>query len=134
MDFDMKKMTMYLGCIVLAVFVVYLCTNMLSLNNKIVEGLISKSTKKTPEEVLQGIQKGKSIFENSLRIDKNNGVYRKILIGYEDLIHLIMLDQLQTGLEETGYVKPVVWESLAKFAGFSKSLGDIDEFLSSYKA
>jgi len=49
MDFDMKKTTTYLGCIALALFVVYLCTNMLSLNNKIVEGLISKTTETTPD-------------------------------------------------------------------------------------
>ena len=43
----MKNMTTYLGCITLALFVVYLCTNMMTLNNNIVEGLTSGATKNT---------------------------------------------------------------------------------------
>ena len=54
MDFDMKNMTTYLGCIVLALFVVYLCTNMLSLNNKVVEGLTSAP--ETPDQLIKAVK------------------------------------------------------------------------------
>jgi hypothetical protein len=135
MKFDMKNMTMYLGCIALAVFVVYLCTNMLSLNNKIVEGLISKPNKrKTPEEVLKAIESIKTSLEDTLHIDKYKGTYRKILVGFEDLIHLNTLQQF-TEMEELGMgIKPQYMDSIGKMATFGNHLGNVDEFLSSYKS
>ena len=39
MDFDMKTAVACLGCIVLALFVMYICTKMMKLNRSVVEGL-----------------------------------------------------------------------------------------------
>jgi len=73
----MKNMTTYLGCIVLALFVVYLCTNMLSLNNKVVEGLTSAP--ETPDQLIKAVKTMKTQYVDELHIDKYKKKYMKKL-------------------------------------------------------
>ena len=95
----MKNVTTYLGCIALALFVVYLCTNMLSLNNKIVEGLISKTktTKLSPDELLKEAQSLKTILSDDLNIKKYGDTYKKLLVTLEDIYHLAMISAIKDG-------------------------------------
>ena len=55
MDFDMKTAVACLGCIVLALFVMYVCTNMMKLNRGVVEGLTSGSSA-TPDQLLKDVK------------------------------------------------------------------------------
>ncbi len=134
----MKNMTTYLGCIVLALFVVYLCTNMLSLNNKIVEGLINrKQTTYSPPEQLKGLQQIKTSFEDQLHMDKYKTTYHEILLNMEDIIHLSMLQQLEAAGDTkgvTGELDPKLLDSLAKLQTSKSALKDLDEFLTHFKS
>ena len=99
MNFDMKNMTTYLGCIVLALFVVYVTTNMLSLNNKIVEGLTSSSSSsKTPEELITSLKTAKQKLVDNLHTDKYKVQYHEMLLDAEDVLHLQILEQLKTAI------------------------------------
>jgi len=130
-----KKMTTYLGCIALALFVVYLCTNMLSLNNKIVEGLISKTTKTTPDELLKGAQSLKTILSDDLNIEKYGDTYKKLLVTLEDIYHLAMITAIKDGGQD-GRVGELNDKTSNKLVGYQKSieaLSSIDEFLTHHK-
>ena len=138
MDFDMKNITTYLGCIGIALFVVYLCTNMLSLNNKIVEGLVSKTTKKvTPVELLKQAETLKTSMEDDLNIKKYGDTYKKLLITLEDIYHLAMLENIIKADTSSGSWNGSINEKAAsKLETMQKAieaLSSIDEFLTHHK-
>jgi len=132
MDFDMKNITTYLGCIVLALFVVYLCTNMLSLNNKIVEGLTSGTTK-TPNELLKLVKTSKTKYIDDLRVDKYKKQYHQILVDVEDVLHLQMLSQIKTAVEKEKLDDEKTLASLSQLESTKSALKDLDEFLTHFK-
>jgi len=127
----MKNMTMYLGCIVLAVFVVYLCTNMLSLNRKIVEGLTSSP--ETPMQLLESVKNSKAKYIDELQIDKYKTEYHQILLDVEDIIHLQMLAKIKNAISKDKLSDEKTLASLAQLESSKSALGDLDEFLSHYK-
>jgi hypothetical protein len=136
MDFDMKNMTTYLGCITLALFVAYLCTNMFSLNNKIVEGLISKKKKTlTPDEVLTEVEKLKETMVDGLNIEKYAPTYKKILVSLEDTLHLKMLQTIMDAenvlMDETQWIRMA--QTIKTLQGGVESLSTLDEFLTHNK-
>ena len=132
MDFDMKNMTTYLGCIVLALFVVYLCTNMLSLNNKIVEGLASAP--ETPEQLLKTVKKMKTQYVDELHIDKYKKKYSAILLDVEDILHLQMLDKIKKSIEKNTLTDEKTLASLSQLESTKSALKDLDEFLTHFKS
>jgi|TARA_B110000037_G_C16946698_1_gene435051 hypothetical protein len=132
MDFDMKNMTTYLGCIVLALFVVYLCTNMLSLNNKIVEGLTSAPS--TPDQLLESVKNLKSKYTDDLHIDKYKKEYGAILLDVEDILHLQMLDKIKKSIEKNTLTDEKTLASLSQLESTKSALKDLDEFLTHYKS
>jgi len=132
MDFDMKNMTTYLGCIVLALFVAYLCTNLLSLNNKIVEGLTNSS--ETPEQLLQSVKKMKSQYVDNLHLDKYKKDYTAILLDVEDILHLQMLDEIKKSIENSTLTDEKTLASLAHLESTKSALKDLDEFLTHFKS
>lgn len=138
MDIDMKNMTTYLGCITLALFVVYLCTNMLSLNNKIVEGLVSKKKKNiTPDEILKQLEDYRTTLSDQLRIEKYATTYKKTIVALEDIFHMIMLKNIQKADVQTGSWSGSTSDTAIKTQeGIQKavdSLSSLDEFLTHYK-
>ena len=138
MDFDMKNITTYLGCIALALFVVYLCTNMLSLNNKIVEGLVSKKKKNvTPDEILKQLEDYRTTLSDQLRIEKYATTYKKTIVALEDIFHMIMLKNIQKADVQTGSWSGSTSDTAIKTQeGIQKavdSLSSLDEFLTHYK-
>ena len=138
MDIDMKNMTTYLGCIGLALFVVYLCTNMLSLNNKIVEGLVSKKKKNiTPDEILKQLEDYRTTLSDQLRIEKYATTYKKTIVALEDIFHMIMLKNIQKADVQTGSWSGSTSDTAIKTQeGIQKavdSLSSLDEFLTHYK-
>ena len=132
MDFDMKNMTTYLGCIVLALFVVYLCTNMLSLNNKIVEGLASAP--ETPEQLLKSVKTMKTQYVDELHIDKYKKNYHAILLDVEDILHLQMLDKIRKSIEKNTLTDEKTLASLSQLESTKSALKDLDEFLTHFKS
>lgn len=134
----MKNMTTYLGCIGLALFVVYLCTNMLSLNNKIVEGLVSKKKKNiTPDEILKQLEDYRTTLSDQLRIEKYATTYKKTIVALEDIFHMIMLKNIQKADVQTGSWSGSTSDTAIKTQeGIQKavdSLSSLDEFLTHYK-
>ena len=132
MDFDMKNITTYLGCIVLALFVVYLCTNMLSLNNKIVEGLASAP--ETPEQLLKSVKTMKTQYVDELHIDKYKKNYHAILLDVEDILHLQMLDKIRKSIEKNTLTDEKTLASLSQLESTKSALKDLDEFLTHFKS
>jgi len=132
MDLDMKNMTTYLGCIALALFVVYLCTNMLSLNNKIVEGLASAP--ETPEQLLKTVKKMKTQYVDELHIDKYKKNYHAILLDVEDILHLQMLDKIRKSIEKNTLTDEKTLASLSQLESTKSALKDLDEFLTHFKS
>ena len=132
MNFDMKNMTTYLGCIVLALFVVYLCTNMLSLNNKIVEGLASAP--ETPEQLLKSVKTMKTQYIDELHIDKYKKNYHAILLDVEDILHLQMLDKIRKSIEKNTLTDEKTLASLSQLESTKSALKDLDEFLTHFKS
>ena len=136
MNFDMKNITTYLGCIALALFVVYLCTNMLSLNNKIVEGLISKTTKTTPDELLKGAQSLKTRLSDDLNLPKYGATYKKLLVTLEDIYHLVMISTIKDGGQDgrVGELNDKTSKKLETMQKAIEALSSIDEFLTHHKS
>ena len=132
MDFDMKNMTTYLGCIVLALFVVYLCTNMLSLNNKVVEGLTSAP--ETPDQLIKAVKTMKTQYVDELHIDKYKKKYSAILLDVEDILHLQMLDKIKKSIEKNTLTDEKTLASLSNLESTKSALKDLDEFLTHFKS
>jgi len=138
MDIDMKNITTYLGCIALALFVVYLCTNMLSLNNKIVEGLISKTktTETTPDELLKEAQSLKTRLSDDLNIKKYGDTYKNLLVTLEDIYHLAMISAIKDGGQDgrVGELNDKTSKKLETMQKAIEALSSIDEFLTHHKS
>jgi len=135
MNFDMKNMTTYLGCIVMALFVVYVTTNMLSFNNKIVEGLTSSSSSaKTPEELIASLKTAKQKLADDLHTDKYKVQYHEMLLDAEDVLHLQILEQLKTAIDDDKLSDEKTLTSLSQLQNAKTALKDLDEFLEHFKA
>jgi len=112
-------------------FVVYLCTNMLSLNNKIVEGLTSAPS--TPDQLLESVKNLKSKYTDDLHIDKYKKDYHAILLDVEDILHLQMLDKIKKSIEKNTLTDEKTLASLSQLESTKSALKDLDEFLTHFK-
>ena len=63
----MKTAVACLGCIVLALFVMYICTQMMKLNRSVVEGLTSGSSA-TTDQLLKAVKTMRTTFGDELHI------------------------------------------------------------------
>ncbi len=133
MDFDMKSAAACLGCIVLALFVMYVCTNMMKLNRGVIEGLTSGSSA-TPDQLLKNIQTMKTKLIDNLHVEKYKNQYHNILLGTEDVLHLQMLDHLKTAIDKKKLDDPKTLSSLAQLESAKSALKDLDEFLIHFKS
>ena len=87
----MKNMTTYLGCIVLALFVMYLCTNMMKLNRNVVEGLTSGAPA-TPDQLLEMVKTSKTKYVDELHIDKYKTKFISRSSSIDFLFLLLMVE------------------------------------------
>jgi len=132
MDFDMKNMTTYLGCIVLALFVIYLCTNMMKLNRNVVEGLTSGAPA-TPDQLLEMVKTSKTKYVDELHINKYKTKYHQILLDVEDILHLQMLDEIRNAIDKKKLNDSETLASLSQLESTKSALKDLDEFLTHFK-
>jgi hypothetical protein len=111
---------------------------MLSLNNKIVEGLASKPKKFTPADLLKQVEKTKTQLSDDLNLSKYTPVYKKLLVSLEDVYHLAMLRTIMDqdiANEHFGAVEdPKIATNLAVMAKAIESFSSIDEFLTHNKS
>ena len=134
MTFDLKSMTSfissYLGYIILAVIIVYLCSK----DIKIMEGLESKKSVTSTTNLKKNIQTIKEDVEGELKIDfKNNRQnFKDSLVGLEDILHLKMLNTIQ---KSGGHIMDEkTLTSLTQLQSAKSALVDLDEFLIHFKA
>jgi len=132
MNFDMKNITTYLGCAVLVLFAIYMLTNMLSLNTKVVEGLLSNKAA-TPEELLKDVKTDVQQNSDALHIAKYKSTYQEILVSVEDLLHLQMLSKLKKIIQDGKLTDQASMETMCKLQGCKGALKDLDEFLDAFK-
>ena len=99
MNINMNNITTYLGCAVLIGFILYIMTNMLSINNKVIEGLTSSSSK-TPEELLELLKNTKQNLVDNLHVVKYKTLYHELLLNAEDILHLKLFEQFKNAINE----------------------------------
>ncbi len=138
MDFDMKSAAACLGCIVLALFVMYVCTNMMKLNRTVVEGLISKKKETlTPDELLKQAEAFRTEMSDQLNIKKYGATYKKLLITLEDIVHLSMISSIKDIDTKTGSIfgsfGTETVKTLQSLTKTNEALSSIDEFLTHHK-
>ena len=95
MNINMNNIATYLGCVVLIGFILYIMTNMLSINNKVIEGLTSSSSK-TPEELLELLKNTKQNLVDNLHVAKYKTQYHELLLNAEDILHLKLFEQFKS--------------------------------------
>jgi hypothetical protein len=127
----MQNLTSYIGSIALALFVVYLTTNMLSFNNNIMEGMTSKSM--TPDQIIQQLKTEKEKMNNSLLIGKYQTKYHEMLLDIEDILHLKMLEKLKSASENDKIDSEKTLKVVGELQNTKTALKDLDEFLTHYK-
>ena len=133
MDFDMKTAVACLGCIVLALFVMYVCTNMMKLNRGVVEGLTSGSSA-TPDQLLKDVKTMRTKLVDELHIDKYKAKYHEMLLNTEDVLHLQMLEQIKTAIDKKKLNDTTTLSNLAQLESTKAALKDLDEFLTHFKS
>ena len=127
----MQNLTSYIGSIALALFVVYLTTNMLSFNNNIMEGMTSKSM--TPDQIILQLKTEKEKMNNSLLIGKYQTKYHEMLLDIEDILHLKMLEKLKSASENDKIDSEKTLKVVGELQNTKTALKDLDEFLTHYK-
>lgn len=127
----MQNLTSYIGSIALALFVVYLTTNMLSFNNNIMEGMTSKSM--TPDQIIQQLKTEKEKMNNSLLIGKYQTKYHEMLLDIEDILHLKILEKLKSASENDKIDSEKTLKVVGELQNTKTALKDLDEFLTHYK-
>jgi len=133
MDFDMKTAVACLGCIVLALFVMYVCTNMMKLNRGVVEGLTSGSSA-TPDQLLKDVKTMRTKLVDELHIDKYKAKYHEMLLNTEDVLHLQMLEQIKTAIDKKKLNDTTTLSNLAQLESTKAALKDLDEFLTHFNS
>ena len=126
MNIDMKNITTYLGCFVIVLFILFAITKVLSLNNKVVEGLTN--SKSSPEEILKELQKKNKNFANNLDIKEDKSTYHDILLQLEDSFHFQMIEEMLNKEKTTELTS-----KLSQLQAGKAALKDLDEFLTHYK-
>lgn len=126
MNIDMKNITTYLGCFVIVLFILFGITKVLSLNNKVVEGLTN--SKSSPEEILNELQKRNKNSSNNLNIKNDKSTYHDILLQLEDSFHFQMIEEMLNKEKTTDLTS-----KLSQLQAGKAALKDLDEFLTHYK-
>ena len=126
MNIDMKNITTYLGCFVIVLFILFAITKVLSLNNKVVEGLTN--SKSSPEEILKELQKRNKNSANNLDIEEDKSTYHDILLQLEDSFHFQMIEEMLNKEKTTELTS-----KLSQLQAGKAALKDLDEFLTHYK-
>ena len=129
----MKTAVACLGCIVLALFVMYVCTNMMKLNRGVVEGLTSGSSA-TPDQLLKDVKTMRTKLVDELHIDKYKAKYHEMLLNTEDVLHLQMLEQIKTAIDKKKLDDTATLSNLAQLESTKSALKDLDEFLTHFKS
>lgn len=127
----MQNLTSYIGSIALALFVVYLTTNMLSFNNNIMEGMTSKNM--TPDQIIEQLKTEKEKMNNSLLIGKYQTKYHEMLLDVEDILHLKLLEKLKSAAENDKMDSEKTLKAVGELQNAKTALKDLDEFLTHYK-
>jgi hypothetical protein len=87
-----EEIMMYLGMIVVAIFVIFMLINMASLQRRVVEGLTNKedadiTNPKSIEDTVKQYKNQAVHMEDSLLIGKYKSNYEDLIISLDDLIN-----------------------------------------------
>ena len=147
MNFNMTNIMTYLGYTVVVIFVIYIITKMLSLNNKIIgtmlaperEGLtgMAKAIHGEDDEMLKILEKGRHEFVELYLKNSSIEDLKEIVLVTEDIYHLAMLGKIIEAAPAKGnntVLGPKTLDYLSKLQSAKTSLRDLDEFLTHYKA
>ncbi len=133
---SVNKIGMYLGYIVIAAFLVYVVTRVLSLNNKVVEGLRSKTKKSSdtskesaPDKLLDKLKSAAETFDGLLRLDKYKADYQDILLQVGDVINLSAIEII---VDKEGNLTEDVLQKLATLSSVSQYTATLDKWLDDY--
>ena len=135
MNIDMNNIATYLGCVVLVGFVFYVMTNMLSINNKVIEGLTSSSSsQQTPEKLLEALKNTKQNLVDNLHVEKYKTQYHELLLNAEDVLHLKLFEQFKTAITNNTLNDPKTLIALSQLQNAKTALKDLDEFFEHFKS
>lgn len=133
MNINMNDIATYLGCAVLIVFILYIMTNMLSINNKVIEGLTSSSSK-TPEELLELLKNTKQNLVDNLHVAKYKTQYHELLLNAEDILHLKLFEQFKNAINDGKLSDNKTLTTLSQLQNAKTALKDLDEFFEHFKS
>lgn len=133
MNINMNNIATYLGCVVLIGFILYIMTNMLSINNKVIEGLTSSSSK-TPEELLELLKNTKQNLVDNLHVAKYKTQYHELLLNAEDILHLKLFEQFKNAINDGKLSDNKTLTTLSQLQNAKTALKDLDEFFEHFKS
>ena len=133
MNINMNNIATYLGCVVLIGFILYIMTNMLSINNKVIEGLTSSSSK-TPEELLELLKNTKQNLVDNLHVAKYKTLYHELLLNAEDILHLKLFEQFKIAINDGKLSDNKTLTALSQLQNAKTALKDLDEFFEHFKS
>jgi len=133
MNINMNNIATYLGCVVLIGFILYIMTNMLSINNKVIEGLTSSSSK-TPEELLELLKNTKQNLVDNLHVAKYKTQYHELLLNAEDILHLKLFEQFKNAINDGKLSDTKTLTTLSQLQNAKTALKDLDEFFEHFKS
>ena len=146
MNFNMTNIMTYLGNTVVVIFVIYIITKMLSLNNKIIgtmlaperEGLtMADAVHHEDDELLKKLEKLRHEYATFLLKDASIEDYKDMILVTEDIYHIAMIGKITEAVTAKGnnsIVGTKTLDYLSKIQSAKAGLKDLDEFLTHYKA
>ena len=134
MNINMNDIATYLGCVVLIGFILYIMTNMLSINNKVIEGLTLSSSIKTPEELLELLKNTKQNLVDNLHVAKYKTQYHELLLNAEDILHLKLFEQFKIAINDGKLSDNKTLTALSQLQNAKTALKDLDEFFEHFKS
>jgi len=142
----MENIMTYLGYTVVVIFVIYIITKMLSLNNKIIGTMLAPEregfTRRTmtmvdvDDMLLKSLEKIRQEYVTVYLKDGTIEDLKEMVLVTEDIYHLAMIAKLTE--TSSGGIKHILstktLDYLSKIQRAKTSLKDLDEFLTHYKA
>lgn len=127
---DVNNVYMTVGLFVIILFVIWVFTKLLNLQNNVIEGLSNNKNNEDPAEIVNQLNNKIRTYKDTLLINKYKTNYEDMIIAVEEMINLETLKTLRE--KDVVYDEKSV-EKMNHLENLKSNLNNLMQYIDTYK-
>lgn len=127
---DVNNVYMTVGLFVIILFVIWIFTKLLNLQNNVIEGLSNNKNNEDPAEIVNQLNNKIRTYKDTLLINKYKTNYEDMIIAVEEMINLETLKTLRE--KDVVYDEKSV-EKMNHLENLKSNLNNLMQYIDTYK-